>query len=644
MENNNITEIHERVYVHLLTNYPHLRFTLRQKDRGERLSNGYWFTGDDNYLAFSFWEGTDWRNKTSNIFFSIDKDGTSWLNFVSNDDDENGKKSKFLEQIAKLMGMFKRPKRNEDPTKQDWVKKYEGENYQDSIDAFIKGDKKIIDLFIKEESATFFSSISEENFEKWKERIEREREKIEIIRKNQIEKENQETETIPKSPLKELPKRIQLNQLTLKNIKLFKKEQSLIFHERLTCIIGWNGSGKTSLLRSIVLGLTGYEQDESFLSDNGKLTKLQQLLTIEGELESSGAAKYADSGFIDLSYTIDDLATSNRVLFKTENNEPQIRDADAFKSIKGKNYNCLVLAFPQEKGGGKDKQVGSISEPNTEDTRAMLYDEPDNRFEKFAAWLRRKNKLSNDKKVKGESVEKEEKLIKIAFEIINKIAGEEVHLHKIVVTDKDTEDPIWVIIGDNAEPILLDIVSQGYNNVFGWVGYLITRLSEVADKLEVEDFMKIPAIVLIDEIDTYLHPTWQSRVLAVLVETFSNIQFVVTTHSPYVVGSVQSDKIKIYRCEKGDMGVVLEDDIDTESTYGASVDILTEDTLGGFVRVPEVDEAVRKLRNAVLGNRFEEAESLIVKLQENLKVVIEKQPTIKSLITLLNSKKRMADV
>jgi predicted ATP-binding protein involved in virulence len=54
-----------------------------------------------------------------------------------------------------------------------------------------------------------------------------------------------------------------------------------------------------------------------------------------------------------------------------------------------------------------------------------------------------------------------------------------------------------------------------------------------------------PGVVLIDEVDMHLHPTWQQVVLASLREAFPAIQFIVTTHSPQVLTSVPKENIRI---------------------------------------------------------------------------------------------------
>lgn len=52
---------------------------------------------------------------------------------------------------------------------------------------------------------------------------------------------------------------------------------------------------------------------------------------------------------------------------------------------------------------------------------------------------------------------------------------------------------------------------------------------------KVESFLEVPGIVIIDEVDLHLHPKAQEAYLKILTDTFSNIQFIITTHSPFVI-------------------------------------------------------------------------------------------------------------
>lgn len=59
-------------------------------------------------------------------------------------------------------------------------------------------------------------------------------------------------------------------------------------------------------------------------------------------------------------------------------------------------------------------------------------------------------------------------------------------------------------------------------------------LANYLDEDEGNNYIPVPGVVLIDEIDVHLHPTWQSRIGHWFVRTFPNIQFIVTTHSAFI--------------------------------------------------------------------------------------------------------------
>ena len=72
--------------------------------------------------------------------------------------------------------------------------------------------------------------------------------------------------------------------------------------------------------------------------------------------------------------------------------------------------------------------------------------------------------------------------------------------------------------------------------------------------------MSAPAIMLVDEIDLHLHPTWQQRVLGDLMRTFPLTQFIVTTHSPQVLTTVPRENIRLLdQDENGLMRVRMPD-------------------------------------------------------------------------------------
>lgn len=92
--------------------------------------------------------------------------------------------------------------------------------------------------------------------------------------------------------------------------------------------------------------------------------------------------------------------------------------------------------------------------------------------------------------------------------------------------------------------ITLDIaqLSDGERGVLALLLDLTRRLGQVHGKSKTPE--NEPAIVMIDELDLHLHPRWQRRIARLLLESFPNVQFIATTHSPQIVGEVAPNRIR----------------------------------------------------------------------------------------------------
>ena len=112
----------------------------------------------------------------------------------------------------------------------------------------------------------------------------------------------------------------------------------------------------------------------------------------------------------------------------------------------------------------------------------------------------------------------------------------------------------------------LDEMASGYEALFD-------IFSEIVIRMEQQAHLKydLPGLVLIDEIELHLHIAWQKKVLPFLTKVFPNIQFIVATHSPFVVSSIES--AVIYDLEKN----ILVEDLSSYS-YECLVDSLFSTT------------------------------------------------------------------
>ncbi len=84
-------------------------------------------------------------------------------------------------------------------------------------------------------------------------------------------------------------------------------------------------------------------------------------------------------------------------------------------------------------------------------------------------------------------------------------------------------------------------LSQGYQSIVAWITDLLGHafLESGGDVSPGE----LEGIVLLDEIDIHLHPTWQRRIIPILRRVFPKLQFIVTTHSPLVLTGFEADEV-----------------------------------------------------------------------------------------------------
>ncbi len=95
----------------------------------------------------------------------------------------------------------------------------------------------------------------------------------------------------------------------------------------------------------------------------------------------------------------------------------------------------------------------------------------------------------------------------------------------------------------NGEWMSFGMLSDGYQNIIRIAADIAYRAITLNPHLGINAVKETDGVVLIDEIDMHLHPKWQKTVIADFKRTFPNIQFIVTTHSPFIVQSLKADEI-----------------------------------------------------------------------------------------------------
>jgi predicted ATP-binding protein involved in virulence len=98
----------------------------------------------------------------------------------------------------------------------------------------------------------------------------------------------------------------------------------------------------------------------------------------------------------------------------------------------------------------------------------------------------------------------------------------------------------------------MEAMSDGARSVISMAADIAYRMARLNPDLGDEVTTKTPGVVLIDEVDMHLHPSWQQTVVQDLTTAFPKVQFILTTHSPQVLTSIRAEDIRILHWEPDD--------------------------------------------------------------------------------------------
>lgn len=472
---------------------PDLRFTLRKSNHASKLEQGFWFYGNEDYLAVSFWSGMDWKNKTPNIIYVINSEGISYLEInVSDSDIKRGYVEKYL---IKEIGFEVLGRK---------YRKYYSNNefgYINVLDNFLEGDKLQIDNIIRSTWSLHFPVLentrrkSLTNIEGAINFIDREEfyknySKVKWYRANKRKNEENEEYGIKEdNPNKLLFIEISgfgnINQV---EINIANKKNKWIF------ITGENGAGKTNLLRAIA----------TFLG-NRNLTNSEIKITDEPRLVFNVKAKLLfKNAIIDFERTENDESKSKK--------KPIVQGLAMYGPYRLDIVNDKISKSVFLNELKKDGSFKSLFKTSS----ALL--SIDKQFEFWRKGTIREKDFFEKRKYYIKSV-----LTDILPELVD------IRFQGDFLPNKTQ----YVFRNSNSFEEFNSTwseLSSGNKSMISMLGDILIRFyHQQKDILDPSEFR---GIVIIDEIDLHLHPKAQKDLVVNLSKTFPGIQFIVTTHSP----------------------------------------------------------------------------------------------------------------
>lgn len=307
-------------------------------------------------------------------------------------------------------------------------------------------------------------------------------------------------------------------------------------------LIGDNGAGKSTIIRSIALALVGPDEALGLRADwrdwlNYQAQDGRIHLQIKNDTQTTGLGPIPN----DLVFT----RRSGSVLLSSNKNPTNDIDLNPYEY----NWNPAAKYWFSAAYGPYRRFAGGNQE--------------------WTSVFKSQGKLGAHLSAFGEDValtEAIEWLVKLNYQVLEKKQPETIiddikllmnspdflpHGTKI---DSISSDGVFFKDG-NGSRIHVNQLSDGYRSVLSLTFELIRQLVKLYDADAVfKDIRKanpenmqitLPGVVLIDEIDAHLHPSWQTRIGQWFMKYFPMIQFIVTTHSPLICRA--SEKGSIWR-------------------------------------------------------------------------------------------------
>lgn len=348
--------------------------------------------------------------------------------------------------------------------------------------------------------------------------------------------------------------RTRIDKLTLENFRCFSK-LDVEFHEQLTVLVAPNGGGKTALLDAACYGwqyfLQGIELEQSSktITDvdvrkvlrDGVMASIKPV-SLTGTTHVSG---------VSVTWSVDKGLTAK--VNTSSRGADAMRKAGQRLRLESQSYAEGKLSHPPDLpvigyyGTGRLWAKQNLTQTRRKKVKAdnsptSGYDQclsPSSHFTLFEVWFERYSREAQ-KEVSGAPHKPGEKLQAViqAVDAILKPVGWHSLSFDFVQEAVTAEHPVSGIL-----PV--SMLSDGIQIIIGLVGDIAHRCVRLNPHLGANAARLTSGIILIDEVDMHLHPAWQQQVLASLTEAFPLIQFIVTTHSPQVLSTVNRENIRM---------------------------------------------------------------------------------------------------
>jgi len=151
-------------------------------------------------------------------------------------------------------------------------------------------------------------------------------------------------------------------------------------------------------------------------------------------------------------------------------------------------------------------------------------------------------------------------------QLINAVLEKSDNENHVTLVDYDAENLYFKTPSNPTQQIAVEALSEGFKSTFVWLFDLIIRIAKKGGNLN--NAQDITGLVLLDEVDLHLHPSWQHTILSSIETVFPKIHFIVSSHSVFVAQSIKDENLIALEWDN-DKVIVVDKDTSLERSYSA---------------------------------------------------------------------------
>lgn len=416
-----------------------------------------------------------------------------------------------------------------------------------------------------------------------------------------------------------------LDSLKIQNFRCYE-DSDFKFNRKFNLIIGKNGSGKTSLLHAIATSFATLNASALVHYERIKEEDARFLInTLDGKIrfERIYPIKIHAKGELFSAKEWTTEAPRNENSAPIDQNLKNIIDSEIKKIGTTAQVDFPILAFYR---ADRRWLIANVS------AESAALERP-SRLDGYKGWMDASANIDSfERWVISKTLERLQKLSESGASL--SFEGDELDLVNTAIKNALPESAgikydmtlrSLVVNISSGKQLPFSSLSDGQRAMIALISDIARRICLLNPHFGIDALKKCTGLVIIDELDIHLHPAWQRQIVHALKASFPEVQFIASSHSPQIIGSLPPEEVIILQNGESSHPRV---------TYGLDSSSVLSEVMDVDSRDPEIQELLQGLFTSLENNELPEAKEKL----KNLKNIAPDLPEFSGAEALIRRK------